>query len=74
MTKRRLTAEEEIVFLHAHEDRLVIINKPFPPFPTIYPRKIWAGCLITHDDDAIFLKGQKTYIAGLYLEEDTTRE
>lgn len=73
MTTRRrvLTLAEVRAFNQAHEDRLVIINRPFPILRTFLPGKIWAGNLITHDDDALFLKGQRQHLSGHYSEEET---
>lgn len=71
MPRRKLTPAQVAQFEQDHLNRLDIINKPFPPIRrVVYYGSIWAGALITHDDDALFLKGQKAHFDGAYGDED----
>lgn len=65
--KLKTTPAQEV----AHLRRLDIINAPFPPIrPDPIPGKTWAGALITHDDDAMFLRGQRDWAQGHYDESE----
>lgn len=68
--RKILTAAQVMHFDREHQWRLGIINAPFPPLRTVIPGKIWAGALITHDDDAVFLKSLKAHYASAYAETE----